>query len=118
MSVANSILNELRAVGSKGLLIRELTARLKLDQEQIVMTIKQLISEGMIMQKNDVEGTKYVISEAMTGGVDHGKLSDLNGCPCFHCLKISRCGIRQPDSPLSCRKLEEWVVDSGLSAAN
>ncbi len=111
MNVAFQILNALRAAGNKGLLLDELTASLEIDAEIVTTTIEQLVSEGQVMAKQELENTRYILKEQMMAGAETS-LTDLNGCPCFHCLKISKCGIRQPDSPISCRSLEEWILSS------
>ncbi len=112
MNVANRILNALRAAGSRGLLLDELTDALAIDANKIRTTMEQLVSEGQVMQKQEVEQTRYVLRGQATPETEPTHLSDLNGCPCFHCIKISRCGARQPDSPLSCKSLEEWILGS------
>ena len=114
MSVADRILKALRAAGNKGLLMDELTSNLEIDAEKVATTIERLMTEGQIMQKQELERTKYFITEQMARDGEPPGLSDLNGCPCFHCLKINKCGARQPDSPLSCSRLEEWILSSEL----
>ncbi len=110
MNVADQILKALNAAGTKGLLLEELTTSLEIDAEIITTTIRQLMSEGQIMAKQELEKTRYLLSGQTTGEVEPTSLGDLNGCPCFHCLKISKCGARQPDSPISCSRLEEWLL--------
>ncbi|MHA1770930.1 MAG: hypothetical protein ACTSYL_05870 [Candidatus Thorarchaeota archaeon] len=110
MNVANQILKALREAGRKGLLLEELTTGLELDAEIVTTTIEQLMSEGQIMAKQELEKTRYFINEQMTSDAEPQSLGDLNGCPCFHCPKISKCGARQPDSPISCSRLEEWLL--------
>jgi hypothetical protein len=112
---AEQILNALRNAGENGLLIGELVDRLGIDSQKITKTIATLMSEGRIMQKQELEEERYMIRNPVVDDAEPGNLSDMNGCPCFHCLKIGRCGIRQPDSPVTCRELEEWLgADTGL----
>lgn len=66
------------------------------------------------MQKTETDEMKFILRDSITETAEGG-LSDLNGCPCFHCVKLARCGVRQTDSPLSCRKLEEWLMSFGAS---
>ena len=108
--VADLILSALRAAGDNGLLIDELMTNLKTDAEQIESTIAQLTSEGLVMLKQEQEDKRYTLSSQVGEDVDLGSLSDLDGCPCFHCLKIGKCGVRQPDSPIMCRELEDWML--------
>lgn len=103
------ILNALRDAGENGLLIGELADRLGIDSQKITKTITTLMSEGRIMQKQELEKERYMIKTPVADDVEPSALSDMNGCPCFHCLKIGRCGIRQPESPVTCRELEEWL---------
>ncbi|MHA1638417.1 MAG: hypothetical protein ACTSUO_05925 [Candidatus Thorarchaeota archaeon] len=111
--ITDQILRALRETKGKGLVIDELSARLNVDDAQTLTTaLKQLISEKKIMEKTDANDAKYFIKTALESEVEHGSLGDLNGCPCFHCLKISKCGIRQPESPASCRDLEDWILTS------
>ena len=103
------ILNALRDAGVNGLLIGELADRLGIDSQRITKTITTLMSEGRIMQKQELEKERYIIKTPVVDDAEPGALSDMNGCPCFHCLKIGRCGIRQPESPVTCKELEEWL---------
>ncbi len=105
----DQILDALRDAGENGLLIGELADRLGIDSQKIAEIITTLTSEGRIMQKQELEKERYIIKTPVVDDADAGGLSDMNGCPCFHCLKIGRCGIRQPDSPVTCRELEEWL---------
>ena len=113
--VVDLILSALRAVGDKGLLIDELVINLETNAGQIESTIAQLTSEGLVMLKQEQEDKRYILNSQVGDDVELGSLSDLDGCPCFHCLKIGKCGIRQPDSPIVCRELEDWMLstDSG-----
>lgn len=107
------ILNALRAAGESGLLIGELAVSLGINQKKLTKSIKQLVSKGLIkMQKLEQKEERYVLKADSIDEADHGGLSDMDGCPCFHCLKISRCGVRQPDSPVSCREMEEWMIST------
>jgi len=105
----DQILNALRDAGENGLLLGELADRLGIDSQKITKTIMTLMSEGRIMQKQETEKERYMIKTPVVDDAEPGALSDMNGCPCFHCLKIGRCGIRQPESPVTCRELEEWL---------
>ena len=107
--IADQILSALGEASTKGLVIDELTSRLNIDEQTITTVLKQLISENKIMEKTDANDARYFIKTSLESEVEHGGLGDLNGCPCFHCLKISRCGVRQPDSPANCRELEDWI---------
>jgi hypothetical protein len=104
----DSILSELKSA-KMGLGIDELTKKLGIDKKQITLALTTLMSEGRIMQKQELENDKYMIKPAITDDSEPSGLSDMNGCPCFHCLRISKCGIRQPDSPADCSELEEWM---------
>jgi hypothetical protein len=74
-----------------------------------MLALTTLLSEGRIMQKQEFEDERYVLKPALIEDSEPSGLSDMNGCPCFHCLRISKCGVRQPDSPVSCKELEEWM---------
>jgi hypothetical protein len=107
--VADLILDELKTAGKMGLSISDLTERLDIDPAQIASAISALISEGKIMQKQEVESVRYVARATLSDESEPSGLNDMNGCPCFHCLRITKCGIRQIDSPVLCRELEEWM---------
>ena len=106
---ATEILNALRIAGSQGLLVDELMDRLGFDAETITTTLDELTSEGLIMQKQELRNEQVMIRAQISSEADGSSLSDLNGCPCFHCLKIGKCGLRQPDTPADCRELEGWM---------
>ena len=103
------ILSELKSAKREGLGIDELTEKLGIDKKEITSALTTLMSEGRIMQKQELENDKYVLKQALTDDSEPSGLTDMNGCPCFHCLRISKCGVRQPDSPVNCRDLEEWM---------
>jgi len=111
----DQILSALRAAGNKGLFIGELATSLGIDSKTIVKAMKQLQSEGLIdVQKQELKEERYVLKAGTSDDSDPGSLSDMDGCPCFHCLRISKCGVRQPDSPVSCRELEEWMGNTNM----
>ena len=106
----DSILSELKSA-KMGLGIDELIEKLGIDKKQITLALTTLVSEGRIMQKQE-QDDKYILKPTITDDSEPSELSgltDMNGCPCFHCLRISKCGIRQPDSPADCNELEEWM---------
>lgn len=110
--ISDQILNALRETKGKGLVLDELLSRLNVDEQIITTTLKQLISENKIMEKTDANDARYFVKTSLESEVEQASLGDLNGCPCFHCLKISKCGVRQPDSPANCRSLEDWILTS------
>ncbi len=105
----DSILSELKIAKQDGLGIDELTEKLGIDKKQITLALTTLMSEGRIMQKQEHDD-KYILKPTtITDDSEPTGLTDMNGCPCFHCLRIGKCGIRQPDSPADCNELEEWM---------
>jgi DNA-binding Lrp family transcriptional regulator len=109
--VADQVLIALQNAGTAGLHIKELADRLGIDSKEVSSAIEMLIKKGLIMQKT-TDNDEYMIKSSLTGEAESGSLSDMNGCPCYHCLKISRCGIRQPDSPVTCNELQEWMASA------
>lgn len=111
--VVDQVLSVLRAAGEAGLLIKELVDRLGVDSKEVSLAIMTLTSEGKIVQKTN-EDERYMIPIQLDEESESGHLSDMDGCPCYHCLRIGKCGIRQPDSPVTCKELEDWM-NSALS---
>ena len=109
MNDVDQILNALRDAGDNGLLIGELADRLGIDNETITTMIETLMSEERVMQKQELEEERYTIKVPVADDAEFTVLSDMDGCPCFHCLKIGRCGVRQPDSPVTCKEIEDWM---------
>jgi len=107
--VSDQILNELETANKAGLSIMDLKERLDISLEQITSALSALMSEGKIMQKQEIENERYIARTAMTEESEPSVITDMNGCPCFHCLRIAKCGVRQPDSPVFCRELEDWM---------
>jgi hypothetical protein len=107
--LAGLILSEIKAADRAGLSIMDLVERLDISPKKITSALTALMSEGMIMQKQEVGNERYIVKNVLAEESEPIGLTDMNGCPCFHCLKITKCGVRQPDSPVSCRGLEEWV---------
>ena len=94
------------------LVIEELIQSLDTDRNTIQTAIEQLILERKVMEKSDANEARYLLSDSMVNEAEHGSLGDLNGCPCFHCLRIGRCGVRQPDTPVGCIDLQSWMDSS------
>ncbi len=110
--VTTQIMSVIRSAGGKGLLIDEITTSLGIDLATASNAIDQLIKEKQVMEKSDANESRYFARGIMGEEAEQGTLGDLNGCPCFHCLRIGRCGVRQPDSPVACRELEDWMITS------
>lgn len=108
--VVAEILEALRKAGPTGLHINELASELEMESQSISTTITQMTSKGLIEMANSNMEERYVIGSEM--GQSDVNPRDLNGCPCFHCLKIGKCGIRQPDSPVACKELEDWMIST------
>ncbi|MHA2423746.1 MAG: hypothetical protein ACXAEF_03105 [Candidatus Thorarchaeota archaeon] len=103
------IVSEISSAGQKGLLIDEIASKLDIDTKKIAKAIKQLLKEKRIK----MEDARYLLQQDSVGDeAEAGTVGDLNGCPCFHCLRISKCGVRQPDSPVKCRDIENWMATS------
>ncbi|NHI84128.1 MAG: GntR family transcriptional regulator, partial [Candidatus Thorarchaeota archaeon] len=99
----NHTLSALKAAGERGLFIDELATSLGIDKEGVAEAIQQLESKGLVrVQKQQLEEEQYIIKAVFSEDDDSGRLSDMNGCPCFHCLRIAKCGVRQLDSPVTC----------------
>lgn len=105
----NQIIGALQVAGINGLKLEELSDKLGVDSQDIKTTIIELMKEGKVMQKQNTDGEQFVLRSHLMDGSEAG-IGDLNGCPCFHCFKISRCGVRQPDSPIRCKELEDWIL--------
>ncbi len=105
--VTDRIVSILRSTGRKGLHIDELTSKLDIDTKTAADAIKQLLQEQIIK----MEDSRILLQQDAVGDeAEQGALGDLNGCPCYHCLKIAKCGVRQPDSPVKCRDIENWMA--------
>ncbi len=116
MIIADQIIDVLCTVGKNGLSIKELETRLGIDYKVITETLEHLISEGIVMQKQDTDGIKYYYTkDTPTNDSTGSRFSDINGCPCFHCPKIYKCGVKQIDSPLACKSLDDWIAGGSYS---
>lgn len=112
--VVSRILSILCSAGAQGLPIDEVATRLGIDLATATTTIKQLVTEKQVMEKSDAGETRYFLRASMGDEAEQGTVRDLNGCPCFHCLKIGRCGVRQADSPVVCRNLDDWMITTEI----
>ena len=107
--VSERIVSVISSAGREGLHIDEIASKLDIDTETIASAIKQLLKEKRIK----MEDARYLLqNDAVSDEAEAGTVGDLNGCPCYHCLRISKCGVRQPDSPLKCREIENWMATS------
>ena len=59
----DQILSELKSAQSDGLGIDELTEKLGINKKQITLALTTLMSEGRIMQKQELENDKYMIKQ-------------------------------------------------------
>ncbi|TFG14311.1 hypothetical protein EU537_03780 [Candidatus Thorarchaeota archaeon] len=110
--IVDEVIHAFRVIGRRGLTVEQLTKQLDSDTNEIASTIKQLITEKRIMEKAESKEARYFLRTLMDNEQGQGGIGDLDGCPCFHCLKIGKCGIRQPDSPVACRELDQWMESS------
>ena len=105
----DQIISALRATGGKGLIIDEITSLLDIDTKTAADAIEKLLKENQIK----MEDARILLNQNDMGDeAEQGKVGDLNGCPCFHCGRIARCGIRQPDSPAKCKEMQTWMATS------
>lgn len=56
--VAGQVLSEIKAADKAGLTIIDLLERLDIGLEQITLALKALMSEGIIMQKQEIENER------------------------------------------------------------
>lgn len=107
--VSERIVSLLSSAGRRGLPIDEIASKLDIGTKTIEESIKKLLKENRIK----MEDTRYMLQQDAVGDeAEAGTVGDLNGCPCFHCGKLVRCGIRQPDSPVKCRDMINWMAAS------
>lgn len=107
--VVNRIVSAISSAGNDGLHIDEITSLLDIDRKTAADAIEQLLKEKRIK----MEDARYLLQQDALGDeTEQGKVGDLNGCPCFHCGRIARCGIRQPDSPVKCKEMQIWMATS------
>lgn len=101
----------LDSAGKKGLLIDEIASLLDIDTQTAADALEELLKENRIK----MEDARIILQQdAMGDEADKGKVGDLNGCPCFHCGRLARCGIRQPDSPAKCKEMQTWMATSEI----
>ena len=107
--VSERIVSAISSAGREGLLIDEIASILDIDTKTIADAIKRLLKEKRIK----MEDARYLLQQdAVSDEAEAGSMGDLHACPCYHCLKIAKCGVRQPDSPLKCREMETWMATS------
>lgn len=110
--VSERIVSLLNSEGREGLLIDEIASKLNIDTKKIASAIELLLKEKRIK----MEDARYLLQQDEMGDeAEAGTVGDLNGCPCFHCGRISRCGVRQPDSPVKCKEMQTWMAASEIA---
>jgi hypothetical protein len=110
--VANRIVRVLSSAGRDGLIIDEIASLLDIDRKTAKTAIEKLLKENQIK----MEDARILLQQdAMGDDAEQKTVGDQYGCPCYHCLKISKCGVRQPDSPTKCKEMQIWMTTSESS---
>ena len=100
--------------GKQGVLQSELWKRLGINSREGSRVVAKLQRRGLIRREPTVfhgKRTFRIISVKREPPRVTVAIESVKGIPCFSCPDIERCGIGQPISPVTCPKLNKYLME-------
>ena len=111
MSLDEKAYEIIKAAGKEGVLQSELWKILGISSREGARIIARLEKRGLIERKKVIHnGRRTYRVFAIVKSAPQIQWDTLNGCPCFTCHDIQRCGSGNPLSPEICEKLTKWLI--------
>ena len=99
----------LKEAGKRGLLLSELAKQLEQPATKVLKIVESLETNGQVEKKDEEHNGKSVLR--LFWREEDSKWDTLQGCPCFSCTEIDKCGASQSISPWTCEKLNIWIKE-------
>lgn len=106
--------------GVQGILQSDLWKKLETTSREGSRLAVRLEKQGLINRKKElVDGRwsfRLIAKTSSTSKV--GSENTLEGCPCFTCGDLARCGDLQSISPVYCIRLDHWLLKLAKTSLN
>jgi len=108
-SIEQATIRVLAEKGEEGILQPELWRKLRVESKQGLRVLQKMEKRCFIRREKELHDGRWVyriypkrLPQQITSIVD---------CPCFMCEESSRCDETCVTSPISCKKLTEWLMN-------
>jgi len=106
--------------GVQGILQSDLWKKLETSSREGSRLAVRLEKKGLINRKKElVDGRwsfRLIAKTSSTSKI--GSENILEGCPCFKCGDLARCGDLQSISPVYCIRLDSWLLKLAKNSLN
>ncbi|MDH5815884.1 MAG: hypothetical protein QE164_03720 [Candidatus Nezhaarchaeota archaeon] len=102
----------IRSAGPQGILQRDLWKALKVSSREGSRIASALEKRNLIVRERVLQGRFKTFKLIAVSNDLKVSLEAMNGCPCFSCTNLLRCGSGQQISPENCEDLTEWLLKS------
>ena len=106
--------------GVQGILQSDLWKKLETTSREGSRLAVRLEKKGLINRKKElVDGRwsfRLIARNSSTSKV--GSENTLEGCPCFTCVDLAKCGDLQSISPVYCISLDQWLLKLTKTSLN
>ena len=112
MPMEYEIYELIRKQGKKGFLQSKLWKTLGMNSREGSRIALKLEENGLVRREREFSKGRWTYRLYIVEN-DSSMIhwNDLNGCPCFMCGDLSRCGLQHPISPAFCPLLDGWIVN-------
>jgi len=100
--------------GDRGVLQSELWKKLGINSREGSRVVAKLQRRGLIKREPAVfqgKRTFRIVSAKRQMPKVTVTIDSVKGIPCFSCPDIERCGVGQPISPVTCPKLNKYLME-------
>jgi DNA-binding MarR family transcriptional regulator len=110
MSLEDKAMKIILEIGAQGILQSDLWKHLETTSREGSRLAVRLEKAGLVKRKKElVDGRWTFRLYAASKTAKIGSLNTLEGCPCFTCPDLSRCGNLHSISPVFCISLDRWL---------
>ncbi|MHA1594505.1 MAG: MarR family transcriptional regulator [Candidatus Baldrarchaeia archaeon] len=111
MSLDEKAYEIIKAAGKEGILQSELWKKLGISSREGARIVSRLEKRGLIERKRVIHnGRRTYRVFALIKEESQIQWDTLEGCPCFTCHDLYRCGSGNPLSPELCEKMTKWLM--------
>jgi len=100
----------IRKAGPQGILQRDLWKSLNVSSREGSRIALALEKRGLIIREPVTQECWKTFRLVAISNDLRVSLETVEGCPCFSCMNLSRCGSGQQISPENCEDLTEWLL--------
>ncbi|RLF12844.1 MAG: hypothetical protein DRJ68_00105 [Thermoprotei archaeon] len=103
-------LDIIRKAGPDGILQKDLWKILKVSSREGSRIALTLEKRGLIIREPVAQDRWKTFKLVATSSDLKVSLETVEGCPCFSCMNLSRCGSGQHINPENCEDLTAWLL--------